>query len=104
MKQQVKSRGDAHAPDMKHTGEKLKATDAAHGALSSDVFTTPVKHGGGAAGAEREYSPASGASMGDCANQDKGPMIRADGGDHQAGTLVGNGAPTVHGLPLATSV
>ena len=37
VKQQVKSLGDAHALDMKHAGEKLEATDAALGALGSDV-------------------------------------------------------------------
>ena len=37
VKQQVKSLEDAHALDMKHTGEKLEVTDAALGALGPDV-------------------------------------------------------------------
>ena len=37
VKQQVKSLWDAHALDMKHAGEKLEVTDAALGALGSDV-------------------------------------------------------------------
>ena len=37
VKQQVKSLQGAHALDMKHIGEKLEVTDAALGALGSDV-------------------------------------------------------------------
>ena len=37
VQQQVKSLNDAHALDLKHTGEKLETTDAALGALGSDV-------------------------------------------------------------------
>ena len=44
VKQQVKCLGDAHALDMKHAGEKLEATDAALGALGSDVKKLSSAH------------------------------------------------------------